>query len=143
MSNRIWRPHKPRRTGFKTQWAVAGNAAARTITLPLVQNRAEGALAYNFTVSWGDGTSSTVTAWNDANRIHTYATDGTYNVDIRGTCEGWSFNNAGDKLKIRKVLSWGDSTKFNGFKYLKGGFYGCTNLEYIGAGPILGSGRGF
>jgi hypothetical protein len=130
-------------TGFITEWTVSGDATARTITLPLVNTRAEGALAYNCLIDWGDNTSySTVTSYNDANRIHTYAANGTYQVNINGTCEGWSFNNAGDKLKITKVINWGESAYFNGFKYLKGGFYGCTNFTSLGTGKILASGTG-
>ena len=129
--------------GFITKWTVSGNAAARTITLPLVQSRTEGALSYNCTINWGDGSAlSTVTAYDDSNRIHTYASNGTYNVEIRGTCEGWSFNNAGDRLKIVAVVYWGDANGFGGFKYLKSGFYGCLNLGSLGIGVILPSGTG-
>ena len=129
--------------GFVTRWTVAGDATARTITLPLVNTRTEGALAYNFTVNWGDGSAlSTVTTYNSANAVHTYASNGTYNVEIKGTCEGWSFNNAGDKLKIVAVVNWGTVGGHNGWKYLKGGFYGCTNLTSLGVGSILASGTG-
>ena len=129
--------------GFITKWTVSGNATARTITLPLINTRSEGALSYNFTVDWGDGSAlSTVTAYNDANRIHTYSANGTYNVEIRGTCEGWSFNYGGDRLKIVAVVYWGDAGGFNGFKYLKSGFYGCANLTSLGTGVILPSGTG-
>jgi len=118
--------------GFVTEWVVAGDATARTITLPTPSGRTEGALSYNYTVYWGDGLSSTVTSYNDANRAHTYAVDGTYQIRIQGTMEGWSINNGTDKLKIRKVINWGSSAGgFNGFKYLQYGFYGCTNLNYI------------
>ena len=130
-------------SGFVTRWTVAGDATARTITLPLVNTRAEGALAYNCTVDWGDGSAlSTVTTYNSANRVHTYASNGTYNVEIRGTCEGWSFNNAGDKLKIVAVVNWGTVGGHNGWKYLAGGFYGCANLASLGVGRILASGTG-
>ena len=129
--------------GFVTRWTVAGDATARTITLPLVNTRTEGALAYNFTVNWGDGSAlSTVTTYNSANAVHTYASNGTYNVEIKGTCEGWSFNNAGDKLKIVAVVNWGTVGGHNGWKYLRGGFYGCTNLTSLGVGSILASGTG-
>jgi hypothetical protein len=129
--------------GFITRWTVSGDATARTITLPLVNTRSEGSLSYNCTVDWGDGSAlSTVTAYNDANRTHTYASNGTYNVEVRGTCEGWSFNNAGDKLKIVAVVYWGDAGGFNGFKYLANGFWGCTNLTSLGTGVILPSGSG-
>jgi len=129
--------------GFITEWTVSGDATARTITLPLINTRTEGALAYNCTVDWGDGSAtSNVTAYNDAARAHTYASNGTYQVNIIGTCEGWSFNNAGDKLKIVRVINWGTAGVFNGFKYLKGAFYGCTNLTSLGTGKILASGTG-
>lgn len=128
---------------FTTEWTVAGDAAARTITLPLVESRAEGALAYDCVVDWGDGTTpSLVTSYNDANRIYTYPSDGTYVVKIYGVMEGWSFNNGGDKLKITKVIHWGDSQAFEGFKYLNAGFYGCSNLTDIGTSPISASGTG-
>jgi hypothetical protein len=129
--------------GFLTEWTVSGDAAARTITLPLINTRAEGALSYNCRVIWGDGSAdSTITSYDDANRIHTYAANGTYQVNIIGTCEGWSFNNAGDKLKITKILQWGTSGIFNGFKYLAKGFFGCNSLTDIASGKILASGTG-
>ena len=109
---------------FTTQWTVSGDATARTITLPLVNG-----YAFNFVVDWGDGTTpSLVTAYNDANRIHTYAVNGTYIVKIYGVCEGWSFNNGGDKLKITGLISGGRTPTFSGFKYLVSGFYGCSNI---------------
>ena len=122
---------------------MSGDSAARTITLPLVNTRTEGALAYNCDVDWGDGSAhSTVTAYNDAARAHTYAANGTYQVNITGTMEGWSFNNGGDKLKITKVINWGTAGVFNGFKYLYSAFYGCINLTSLGTGKILASGTG-
>ncbi|MFA5999493.1 MAG: LamG-like jellyroll fold domain-containing protein [Candidatus Paceibacterota bacterium] len=121
----------PAPSGFKTEWVVA---AGDTVTLPLVEHYNTSVdCQYNCTVDWGDGsTPSTVTAFNDARRIHTYTNAGTYNIEIKGTCEGWSFNNGGDKLKITKILNWGDPSVFFGFKYLAGGFYGCTNLTSLG-----------
>jgi len=113
---------------FITEWTVAGDATARTITLPLVSG-----YIYNCVVDWGDGTTpSLVTAYNDVNRIHTYSSDGTYNVGISGICQGWSFNNGGDKLKITDIIDYGSAPTFGGFKYLGGGFYGCANLKSLG-----------
>ena len=129
--------------GFITRWTVSGDATARTITLPLPSARVEGALAYDCIIDWGDGSpTSHVTAYDDPNRIHTYALDGTYNVEIRGTCEGWNFNNGGDCLKIVAVVNWGTSAYFNGFKSLLNAFYGCSNLTSLGVGTILASGSG-
>jgi len=127
---------------FETEWAVSGDAEARTITLPLINTRAEGALAYNAIVDWGDGTAtSNITAYDDADRIHTYGSNGTYRVKIVGTSDGWSFNNGGDKLKITKVINWGNGV-INGFKYLYAGFYGCANLTSLASGGIPASGTG-
>ena len=126
-------------TGFQIQVNVGAGAS---FTLPLVNTRAEGSLAYNCTVYWGDGTSSSVTAYNSANATHTYTNAGSYTVEIQGTCEGWSFNNGGSKLLITSIVYWGDAGVFNGFKYLKAGFYGCANLTSLGTGAILASGTG-
>jgi len=124
--------------GFMTEWTVSGDAEGRTITLPLVTG-----YNYDCVIDWGDGSAkSVVTAFDDVNRIHTYSVAGKYKVEITGTCEGWSFNNAGDKLKITNILYWGNPLKFNDFKYLTGGFYGCTALKSLGRGSILYSGSG-
>ena len=130
-------------SGFITEWTVAGDATARTITLPLYNSG-----TFDCTINWGDGSAdSTVTAYNDADRAHTYATDGTYQVTITGSCPSWSFNDGGDKLKITNIIHWGSSGTgkvFNGFSYLSGGFYGCTGLKTLGPSdsiiPISGTG---
>jgi hypothetical protein len=126
--------------GFTTRWSVG--TSTRTITLPLVQSRAEGELSYNCTVNWGDGTITTVTSYNDPNATHTYSANGTYNIEIRGTCEGWSINGSSIAPQILAVVYWGKFPAFNGFKYLSGGFNGCTNLTSIASGPIPASGTG-
>ena len=128
-----------RRRGFTIQVTVSGDEAGRTFTLPL--NNGNGS-TFDCIVDWGDGTRSTVTAYDDADRAHTYAADGTYDVEIRGTCEGWSFNNGGDKLKVTRILFWGDRPTFGGFKYLVGAFYGCANCTSLGYGKIPVSGAG-
>ena len=128
-----------RRRGFTIQVTVSGDEAGRTFTLPL--NNGDGS-TFDCIVDWGDGTQSTITAYDDADRAHIYAVGGTYVIEIRGTCEGWSFNNGGDKAKIRKILFWGDRPTFAGFKYLVGAFYGCANCASLGYEKILVSGAG-
>ena len=134
---------------FITQWTVAGDATARTVTLPIPRYSVNPTTpaTYNFNVNWGDGTAdSYVNAYNDADRIHTYANNGTYNISITGLCEGWSFTDfTADKLKIVKVISWGGGNRYRGFRYLAGGFSGCTNLISIPATesiPAQGTGCG-
>jgi hypothetical protein len=78
--------------GFITKWTV--ESGDKTITLPLTNIG-----VFNCTVSWGDGSAtSTITTYDDADRIHEYATAGTYDVEITGECPGWAFAGAGDKL---------------------------------------------
>lgn len=118
--------------GFITRWTVAGGGAANTITLPLYNSG-----VFNCNINWGDGTpDSTVTAFNDLDRIHTYILDGTYDVTITGECPGWAFAYAGDRLKIVAVVNWGTAGDFGGFQWLTEGFSGCTNLTSLGTGKI-------
>ena len=125
---------------FITEWLTT--SPNESITLPLYSY---GASSYNCTVYWGDGTSSTITSEYDADKIHIYATPGTYRIYITGTCEGWSFNSSGDRLKIIKIISWGANSgacKFDGFNFFRNAFYGCSNLTDLGTGSILASGSG-
>jgi len=104
---------------FITEWHTSG--ASESIVLPLIT----GIYTYDFMVDYGDDSGlKTVTAWDDADATHEYDDAGDYIVTISGTCEAWSFNNAGDRLKIIDVSNWGDV----GFTYLNGAFYGCSNL---------------
>jgi hypothetical protein len=79
-----------------------GSTASDQFKLPLVSS-----LTLNAVVDWGDGSSDTITVFNQAETTHTYASSGTYTVSITGDLSGWKFNNAGDKLKILNVTSWG------------------------------------
>lgn len=117
-------------SGFTTEWTVSDD---KSITLPLTDNG-----TYSAVVNWGDGTNSTITAYDDPNRIHVYGDAGTYNVEITGECPGWSFDPfMGDFLKLTDIIYWGDSSKFGGFAYLTNGFSQCQNLKSTGGGKIL------
>ena len=104
-------------SSFLSTWRVP--ASDKSITLPLVSG-----YNYNFVVDWGDGQTSTITSYDDPDRIHTYEAAGDYNLVIKGILEAWSFNNSGDKDKIISVEDFGDL----GYKNLSGAFFGCTNL---------------
>jgi len=104
-----------------TTWDLTtDDAAGKTITLPLRTG-----FAYDFVVDWGDGTTATVTAFDDADISHEYASTGTKTVSMTGTLEAWYFNDGGDKLKFKTVESWG-SVRFTGLG-LAGAFHGCAN----------------
>jgi len=113
---------------WKTDNISTGSSTSTQIKLPLVSTG-----TYNFTVDWGDSSTSTITVWNQAAVTHTYSSVGTYTVKITGTCIGWQFNNTGDRLKILSVLSWGSLKLGN----LGGYFYGCANLNLTGVSDIL------
>jgi surface protein len=105
---------------FVTTWKTdnAGTSASDQITLPLVSTG-----TYDFNVDWGDGSDDDITAYNQAEVTHTYASAGTYTVTIAGTIRGFRFGNVGDKLKLLTIDSYGSldiSTDQS--------FYGCANL---------------
>ncbi len=106
---------------FRSQWKTdnAGTSNNDQITLPLVNVG-----THNFIVTWGDGTYSAITAWDDAVKTHTYSADGTYNVKITGTMGGWRFQNGGDKAKILDISEWGVFDIA-----ITGTFFGCSNLD--------------
>ena len=106
---------------WNTSNVSTGSSTATQVKLPLVSTG-----TYNFVVDWGDGTTNTITTWNQAQTTHTYAVAGIYQIKITGTCYGWQFNNGGDKLKILSIEKWGNAFRLgNNSAY----FYGCLNLE--------------
>jgi surface protein len=115
---------------FISIWRVAdagyGDGDA-TITLPL-----RSGYTYNFNVDWGDGTSDTITSWNQTEATHDYgvgiSTD--YTVTISGQAEAFYFNNTGDKDKIISITNFGEL----GWLDLTYAFFGCTNLEDFAGG---------
>jgi hypothetical protein len=116
--------------GFKTLWRCPDSTQI-VLPLPPVDN-SDTSLIYNFTVYWGDGTSNTITSYDDSDITHTYTTSGDKTVTIVGDCEGWSFDYQPTSCaRLTQVLSWGDPTLFSGFKYLRGGFSGASNLTSL------------
>ena len=107
---------------FISEWKTdnAGTSNDDQITLPLISSG-----TYDFTVDWGDGSQDTITAHDDAAVTHTYATAGTYTVEINGTISGWQFNDGGDRRKILDVSQWGDLA----LGVNRDHFYGCSNLD--------------
>ena len=77
-------------------------------------------------VDWGDGSTSTITSITDSAKNHTYASAGTYDVEIQGSLPGFSVNNdASYRSLYTAVLAWGT------VGLVDVGFYGCTNLTSI------------
>ncbi|MFA5767332.1 MAG: hypothetical protein WC919_05395 [Candidatus Paceibacterota bacterium] len=113
------------KNSFKFQ--IITTTVNETFTLPLGSSAA---YTHNFIAYWGDTTSSVITAYNDADRVHTYATTGTYDIELIGTCQYFAFDNNGtygvSKAKVYKLLAF---TGNMGFRTLN--FHGCTNLNTI------------
>jgi hypothetical protein len=107
--------------------------AGGLFTLPLSNYNT---ITPNFSVSWGDTTSSTITSATDPDRAHTYTSAGTYQIEITGLMPGFVVNNtAAIKNLITSVDAWGTV----GLRIIN--FYGCTNIstlptDYIGLSDV-------
>ena len=109
-----------------TWWLPGGFGADETVTLPL-----RSGFNYDFTVDWGDGTTTEVTSWDDVDKTHTYASTGTYTITITGLLETLYFNNtSSDKDDIISISELGTV----GWKSFENAFYGCTNLGSVAGG---------
>ena len=116
-----------------------------TLSLPY-----NGIGTYSGTIDFGDGSASVTNSF--ANRSHTYATAGDYNIKIDGECSRFQYQSHPDRLLVKEILSWGiysfDVINFNGCKNLIGGpncldvinlnttnlfqlFYDCENMVSI------------
>ena len=82
----------------------------------------------NLTVSWGDGSSSTIISVTQADRFHTYTSAGTYQIIVSGFCPGFSVgNNPSYKNLYKSIDDWGV------VQFEEIDFYGCINLTTIPA----------
>ena len=106
-------------------------AGADTFTVPIYNGG-----TYNFTIDCGAGGTGggTVTAFDDGDRVCSYASGGTYTITIAdgGTLIGWRFNNGGDKDLIREIKNWGPLRLGNNDAY----FQGASNLT-VSATDVL------
>ena len=78
--------------------------------------------ANNYTVFWGDGTSTSYTGSSIPS--HGYVTAGAHTITIVGEFAGLAFNNGGDCQKLTNISQWGDLA----LQKTDGAFYGCRNL---------------
>lgn len=95
-----------------------------TVTLPLVTGH-----NYDFSVDWGDGSPlGVVSAFNDPDAVHTYASAGTYQIRIIGQVQAWGnaamAPYATGGCRITEVLRLGNM----GYQRFRSGFFGCNLL---------------
>jgi len=105
-------------TDFVGEWRTLNDGDA--ITLPL-----RNGFNYNFVVDWGDGATDTITAWDQVQREHVYATAGIYTVTMTGLCETLYFNL--DPIlrdEIVSVINMG----VMGWTTFENTFHGCRQM---------------
>ena len=113
---------------YTTEFAmiVATTTPSETFTIPC-QNVG----TFNATIDWGDNSEhSTITAYNDADLVHTYNSPGDHVIRITGTFPNIYFNDGGDKLKVKSVENLGTV----GWLSFTQGFFGCSNMTSFTAG---------
>jgi len=110
---------------MRTRWTLP---SAGSITLPL-----RNGFVYDVFCDWGDGTgTSHINSPTDPDRIHTYASAGTFNVTCTGQMQSWFFNNGGSRLLIDTVIDLGEM----GWTNMLGAFFGCSNLVSVSGGVV-------
>ena len=111
---------------------ITTTGSPQTFTIPC-QNVG----TFNATIDWGDGgATSSITAYNDADLAHSYATAGQYTITITGTFPNIYFSNGGDRLLLDEVVDLGDV----GWAALNNAFFGCSNMTAFDGGTADTSG---
>jgi surface protein len=92
-----------------------GTSSSTQFTIPTT------GLGYLYTVK----TSEQTLVGRTGSTTLTWASPGTYDIEIFGAFPRIFFNNAGDRLKLLKVKQWG-GIRWSSFA---GSFFGCANLD--------------
>jgi len=90
-----------------------------------------GAGTRQYTVDWGDGNVSTGLT---GDVTHTYAVAGVYTISVAGLFPRVFYNAAGDRLKVKKILSFGDIV----WGSFVNAFFGCGITDING---VIGNGQ--
>ena len=88
----------------------ADSSSSSQYKLPLVDVG-----AINMKVYWGDGSDDTITAYDQAEVLHTYGSPGIYTINIENEVRGWQqydspTGNKKDHLKILEISKWNNFT---------------------------------
>ena len=80
----------------------------------------------NQIVDWGDGNQDTITAYDQAEKNHTYAVAGDYVISIVGRLDHWDSFYAGTNTnnKIQEIQAWGSIQ----WRDLSAAFFDCPNV---------------
>jgi hypothetical protein len=108
---------------FKVKTDNPGSTGSTQFSLSLWYGAA---YIYNFTVYWGDSSSSIITTYNAAALTHTYAAVGTYEITINENVSGGFsmvyFNGGGDGRKITEISNLGTNRWLTHVSDVGGGF---------------------
>ena len=105
-------------TAFITTWQTnVIDPTDSSLTIPVYSDE-----VYDYTIDWGDGS---VTTSVSGNASHTYASPGTYSVEISGLFPGVNFNNYPDAPKLLSIDQWGD----NEWQDMTDAFEGAINMH--------------
>jgi|GEM_PF-3637238 len=108
---------------FITKWTTT--SPSEQIVIGLNQSYS----TYNYTVNWGDGaTESNITSNTD--KIHTYATAGTYTVTISGDFPAIKMQNSNTASALTDIVQWGSNIVW---KDMINAFKACDGLNTISA----------
>jgi len=91
-----------------------------------------GAGTRQYTVDWGDGNVSTGLT---GDVTHTYAVAGIYTISVAGLFPRVFYNALGDRLKVKKILSFGDIV----WGSFADAFWGCGITDING---VISNGQG-
>ena len=121
---------------FPFVFKITTTSANTVFTTPLVDY---GGLTPALYINWGDSTSSgLITSSSSTNRIHTYASAGTYTITISGFMPGFKVNNnSAIRNLITELVQWGTV----GIRTID--FYGCINLTSIPTSSALSALGGY
>ena len=106
---------------------ITTTTSPQTFIIPCVNDG-----TFNATVNYGDGTGSqTVTAYNDSNLTHSFATAGQHTITIDGTFPNVRFyDNAASRVLVDEVVNLGDVGWLNFYA----AFRDCINLTVFNVG---------
>jgi len=91
-----------------TRNTTSGSTASNQYKLPLVTSSTATYpdSSLDIMVDWGDGNVDNITAYNQPEVTHTYATAGEYLVKITGGVFGWRQRYTGDRNKMLDIKQW-------------------------------------
>jgi surface protein len=85
---------------------------------------------HNAVIDWGDGTpDSIITAFNDPDLTHSYASAGDHVIRISGDFPiiDYFSQSQTDRNKVRRILNWGET----GFETMRRAIYRCQGLTSV------------